>query len=489
MSKKTGIIGSGISGLAVAIRLAAKGQEAHVFEKNSWPGGKLSELRVSGFRFDMGPSLFTMPWLVDELFTLAGKNPNEHFSYEQLDILCNYFFEDGTIIKAFRNPSDFALEIENKTRDRSQVVLDFLAKAEHIYSLTHNVFINRALHNLSNLTQRSFLKAFVNIGAIDAFRSMHSRNAKTFNDSKTVRIFDRYATYTGSDPYQAPATLNMIAHLEHNTGAFFPEKGMYGIVSSLYELAISLGVHFHFDEPVKEILFTGRNATGIRTGTCTYHFNFIVSDVDVHSLYGNILKSKPAPIKPRNLSSSALVFYWGINKPFPVMDMHNILFSNNYKEEFRQLFGKQDVYIDPTVYIFISSRAVPSDAPANMENWFVMINVPPDLGQDWEKIIVDARRNIVQKINRMLETNIEDHIILEHILTPGIIEERTGSHRGSLYGRNGNSKMAAFNRHPNQIRKYRNLFFTGGSVHPGGGIPICLSSAKIVANEILKKTQ
>ncbi|MBU2651366.1 MAG: FAD-dependent oxidoreductase [Bacteroidetes bacterium] len=352
MSKKTGIIGAGIAGLAVAIRLAAKGHDVHVFEKNSWPGGKLSELRDSGFRFDMGPSLFTMPWLVDELYTLAGKDPKEHFTYEQLDTLCNYLFEDGTLIKAFRKPEDFGPEIENKTRDSAQSVLGFLEKAENIYNLTQNVFINRALHKLSNLTQRSFLKAFIHVGSIDAFRSMHSRNNKTFNDSKTVRIFDRYATYTGSDPYQAPATLNMIAHLEHNTGAFFPENGMYGIVSSLYELAISLGVNFHFNEPVKEILFSGRNATGILTGTRSYPFNFIVSDVDVHTLYGNILKSKPIPIKPANLSSSALVFYWGINKPFPGLDLHNILFSNNYKEEFRQLFSNQDVYIDPTIYIF-----------------------------------------------------------------------------------------------------------------------------------------
>ncbi|MBU2649491.1 MAG: phytoene desaturase, partial [Bacteroidetes bacterium] len=119
---------------------------------------------------------------------------------------------------------------------------------------------------------------------------------------------------------------------------------------------------------------------------------------------------------------------------------------------------------------------------------FVMINVPPDLGQDWTRIISDTRRHIVNKINRMLETNIEDYIVFEHFLTPETIADRTGSYRGSLYGRNGNSKMAAFNRHPNQIRKFKYLFFTGGSVHPGGGIPICLSSAKIVANEILKKT-
>ena len=164
----------------------------------------------------------------------------------------------------------------------------------------------------------------------------------------------------------------------------------------------------------------------------------------------------------------------------------NIFFSSNYKEEFNTIFKKKTLFNDPTVYINITCKEDPAHAPAGKENWFVMINVPANSGQNWEELIAQAKINIIKKLNRLLQTDIEPLIESETILDPVIIEERTGSFMGSLYGSSSNSKMAAFLRPPNFTGYVKNLYCCGGSVHPGGGIPLCLKSAQITASVITK---
>ena len=168
------------------------------------------------------------------------------------------------------------------------------------------------------------------------------------------------------------------------------------------------------------------------------------------------------------------------------MDLHNILFSDHYKEEFTEIFKNKSLHADPTIYINITSKEDATDAPENCENWFVMINAPGNVGQDWSELIKEARKNIINKINQVLHTDIEKFILTEYTLDPIQIEMQTKSHQGSLYGTSSNSKFAAFLRHPNFSSQFKNLFFCGGSVHPGGGIPLCLLSAKIAAEQIEK---
>jgi phytoene dehydrogenase-like protein len=160
--------------------------------------------------------------------------------------------------------------------------------------------------------------------------------------------------------------------------------------------------------------------------------------------------------------------------------VHNILFSDNYEAEFDAIFKEKNLYSEPTVYIYISSKQVPDDAPTGCENWFVMINTPADYGQDWDQLLAIARQRVISKINKQFQIQIENYIVSEHVATPITIEQKTGSWHGSLYGNASNGMLSAFNRHANFSRKFNNLYFVGGSVHPGGGIPLCLCSAKIV---------
>ncbi len=479
----TAIIGSGIGGLATAIRLAVKGHSVEVFEANSYPGGKLSSFDLGEYRFDAGPSLFTMPHFIEDLFELAGKDIKNYFDYFKTDKVCHYFWEDGTNITAFAAPKKFAEEVENKLNVKGTTLLKALKDAKRKYDLTAEVFLHRSLHKPLNYLNKETLKGVLAMPTLDMMSSINQVN-KRLNNDKLTQLFNRFATYNGSNPYKASGIMTSIPHLEHGFGTFFPKGGMNAITKSLFKLAKELGVQFHFNQKVEEILIENKQAKGIRVGSEKYNFDAVVSNMDVFFTYEKLLPTAKHPTKilKQPKSSSALIFYWGMEKKFPQLGLHNILFSENYKAEFDHIFNKKTVYDDPTVYINISSKYESSDAPDGCENWFTMINVPANEGQDWDKIIETVRENTIQKVSRMLKTDIRPLIKVEEILEPRTIESKTWSHKGALYGTSSNNLMSAFLRHPNFSRKIKNLYFCGGSVHPGGGIPLCLLSAKIVSD-------
>ena len=210
----------------------------------------------------------------------------------------------------------------------------------------------------------------------------------------------------------------------------------------------------------------------------------VVSNMDIVPTYRHLMPAQKAPEKSlrQERSSSAVIFYWGVNRSFPDLDLHNIFFSEDYKAEFDALFADKTLTADPTVYVNITAKDVQGDAPVGKENWFVMINAPHDVGQDWDTLSQELRKVILDKLNRILKINLEDCIEEEFLVTPPMIADKTASFTGALYGAASNDRMTAFLRHANFSRQISNLYFCGGSVHPGGGIPLCLLSAKIVAN-------
>jgi phytoene desaturase len=487
--QKAVVIGAGIAGIASAIRLANKGYQVKVLEANNYPGGKLSQIEQNGYRFDAGPSLFTMPQYVDELFKISGKNPRDYFEYKKLDILCNYFYEDGTRLHAYADLDKFTEEITQKTNEKPENIRKYLSKSKEKYDLTAEVFLHNSLHKIGNYFTKSTAKGILGFHKLDTMTTMHQVNQKSFEDERMVQFFDRYATYNGSDPYQTPGTMNIIPHLEFGVGAFFPKNGMYSITQSLVSLAEDLGVEFQFGVRVQEILLQNKQVNGVQYQTSegqthTLEAQTVVSNMDIVNTYQKLLPNQKPPQKilKQTKSSSAVIFYWGVKQQFKELDLHNIFFSKEYKIEFEYLFKKQSIYSDPTVYVNISSKENPSDAPQGSENWFVMVNAPNNQGQDWDKLIAETRKNALQKLSRILKTDIESLIEAEMLLDPRSIEQKTASVQGALYGNSSNNRFAAFLRHANFSSKIKNLYFCGGSVHPGGGIPLCLLSAKIATD-------
>ncbi len=494
---KAVVIGAGIAGIAVAIRLAVKGYQVEVFEANSYPGGKLSTFEQDGFRFDAGPSLFTMPHLVDDLFKLADRDPADYFRYRPLTNVCNYFFPDGIEIHGKGNPKDFAAEVKTKLGVPEKVILDYFNRSEMKYRKTKGVFLERSLHKFGTYLKKDTIIGIFNLYRLGLFHSLAQENEKRLKHPKLVQLFNRYATYNGSNPYSTPGIMSMIPHLEHGVGAAFPVGGMHAITESLVKLSKDLGVRYRLSQRVERIVVERGRAKGVQIKGNLAEADLVVSNVDIYAVYRKLMPEQKAPerILMHERSSSALIYYWGIDPfgangasaadtqgPFSKLDLHNIFFSSNYEREFREIFEEGTVGDDPTVYINITSKYEPQDAPGGMQNWFVMVNVPSNQGQDWEHLRRHTRQCVINKISSMLRVELESHIVTENYLDPVRIEERTGSYQGALYGASSNDRMAAFFRHANFSRRIRDLYFCGGSVHPGGGIPLCLLSAKIVSD-------
>lgn len=486
MKKTAAVIGAGIAGIASGIRLANKGYEVHIFEANSYPGGKLSSFELKGYRFDAGPSLFTMPHLVYELFRISGKNPQDYFEYIRLEEACRYFWDDGVRLTAHANQQDFAKEIEEKLGEPAEHVLAHLRDSAVKYDVTEKLFLHRSLHKISTYFNRDALKGYANMHRLDAFMTMNRANERRFRNPRVVQLFNRYATYNGSDPYETPATMNIIPHLEYNIGAFFPKKGMVDITESLVKLAKNLGVIFHFNTKVEKIETSGNQITGLKFEQKSHSFDIVVSNMDVVNTFRKLLPDakQPERILKQPKSSSALIFYWGIKRPFSQLGLHNIFFSNDYRAEFEHLFQKKTIYFDPTVYLNITSKHKADDAPEGGENWFILVNAPNNDGQDWEALIKKTRQAVFKKLSHNLGVTIDDLVECEEILDPRSIESKTSSSQGALYGNSSNNRFAAFLRHANFSREFTNLYFVGGSVHPGGGIPLAILSAKIATDLI-----
>jgi len=487
--KSCAVIGSGIGGLAVAIRLAAKGYSVSVYEKNFSPGGKASQLIINNFRFDTGPSLLTMPFVLGDLFSDSGENIQNYLQIEKLKITCKYFYDDGTILNAFSEKDDFILEAASKTTEQKENIKNLLNYSKNIYDLTADLFLFNSIHQLKNIFDKKYLRALLRLHQIDTNRAMHEANSAFLSDPKIIQLFDRYATYSGSNPYTAPATLNIIQHVENTIGAYYCTTGIYSIIDALYRLALKLGVIFHFGTNVTEILCSDIKVKGITASSEKIDYDFVISNSDVNFTYQKLLKDfssfQSKIYKNLEPSSSAIVFYWGVEGVHPELEIHNILFSRDYKQEFGEIFNLGKIPLDPTIYIYISSKFNKADAPSNHENWFVMINAPSNKNINANDI--DSLRNtLVEKIKSTLKIDLSNKIISENILTPENIEANTNSTRGSIYGISSNSKYAAFIRQPNRSSRYKGLYFVGGSANPGGGIPLVLLSAKFAAESIIK---
>lgn len=485
LMEKVVVIGSGVGGLAVAIRLALKNKNVIVFEANSYFGGKLSSFENNGYLFDAGPSLFTAPEEVESLFILAKKDIKDYFEYISLEESCRYFFDNGKKIVASKNVENFALEAEKIFGEPKKNVIKYLDKSKKAYHHIGKLFLDNVL-NLSLIFKAKTYKAIWHNKFTYVAKSLNDYNKSSFKTPEMVQLFNRYATYNGSNPYKAPAMLSMIPSLEQGQGTFYPRGGMISITNALVKLAKDCGVIFHTNSKVDKIEIENNKVTGVWVNNQLHNANIVVSNMDVYFTYKNLLQKENLAqnILKQERSSSAFIFYWGINRTFEELGLHNIFFSNDYKKEFQEIFKDAVLPSEPTIYINITSKHDKNQAPENSENWFVMVNAPAHKNHDWSTQKEKVKQFIIKQLNKNLNTNLENHIETENILTPLDIQTKTSSYMGSLYGTSSNSKMAAFFRQPNKSKHYQNLYFCGGSVHPGGGIPLCFKSAKLVAENV-----
>lgn len=469
--RKVAVVGSGVAGLSVAARLAHKGYDVKVYEKNSFVGGKCSTVQLGDFRFDRGPSLFTMPHYLEEVFSACGEKMSDFFEYHECDTHCQYFWEDGTVLKG--KNKDFNNNVKSVFGvDISKFRSDNLKKFER----TEEIFLNRSLHKASSYLFGGIFKSIAYLPKLGVFEKLDKHHQAKLKNPKLVQLFDRFATYNGSNPYETNAVMSLISSLELDYGTFFPKNGMSDITNSLYQLALKNGVQFKFEESVTSVQLTKNKVTSISTSKGEYQIDELVWASDVKTCYD--LLAEPNENLSQGLSSSGGVFYWALDKVFDNIDLHNIIFSKNYRKEFDELFSDL-VADDLTIYIHKASHMVDNMAPQGKEGWFIMVNVPSRDITEVEYTMI--RAFVIERIKKVLGLDVESHILDETKMFPQDIESITGAFSGALYGKSSNEWHSSISRHPNFHKKIKNLKFCGGTVHPGGGIPLSLKSAKIVS--------
>lgn len=489
MKKKVAVVGGGLGALSAAIYLASDERfELTIFEKNEHLGGKLGEINTQGFRFDTGPSVVTLIDVIKDLLNQGDRIFSNSLQFEQLEIANRNFFEGGQIIDSYSDLNRFKQEIAKISHNSAENLFPYIDRISNIYKRTAEIFLYSQIHEIAHLIKSRNIPYFPDFARIDAFSSMHQINSKYFDDKRILQIFDRYATYNGSSPFLAPGTLNLISYVELVLGSYYIKGGISVLPKTLELLAKSLNIDIHYNAEVEEIITKDGKATALKVNNSIIEFDYIISNSDVVYTHNNLikgydkLKSKLNKIEP---SISGMVFMWGVDSRSDSLKHHNVFYSSDYQHEFNQIFNLKKVPDDPTIYVAITSKSDPSHAPIGSENWFVLLNMPYLNEQDWDYESKRMRETVLNKLLRF-GVDIRNNISYEKIITPQDLYNRYYSNRGSIYGISSNSMFTAFKRQANRSRAIKNLYFAGGSAHPGGGIPLVILSGKHVA-EIIKR--
>ncbi|MDW8285743.1 MAG: phytoene desaturase family protein [Bacteroidota bacterium] len=477
------VIGGGFGGLSAAIYLARSGAEVVLLEQQKQLGGKASERRLGPYRFDTGPSVLTLPGVLEGVLAAAGRHLETVLELVPLEPICRYSFSDGSVLEVSADPDRMRARLLKWAPEEADRWKRFLAYSRGLYERAAPVFLFFPVHELGLLVRsRLFWRSLPGLLGLDAFRSMHARARRLFGDWRLVQLADRFATYNGSDPFRAPATLHVIFWVEHGLGAYYVRGGIYRIVEALADAASALGVQLRLGEPARCIRHEAGRITGVETDSGFWAADAVVCNVDVSTTYRTLLGGEYARYAPRGEPSlSGLVFLWGVRGRTELAH-HNVLFSADYEREFRELFREGRPPEDPTVYVAITARSDPEHAPSDGENWFVLLNMParPELWHS-ERSVDRIRSLLMSRLEERVRGFSADRIEAEAVLTPADLERLTGAYRGSLYGLASNSPWAAFRRPANRSRHLRGLYFAGGSAHPGGGIPLALLSGRHAA--------
>jgi len=479
------IIGAGLGGLSAACRLAKAGFSVSVLEKNETIGGKVNIVETEGYKFDTGASLLTMRHVLEDLFEFCGKRIEDYLEILPLEPICRYFWTDGVVFDASQNVEKTESEIAKLEPQDVENFRRYLADSKQKYEISERTFLAKSLNDLPQLLTPKNLPDLLKISTL---KTLDKHNANYFKSEKLRQLFNRFATYNGSSPYQTPATFALIPYVEFGLGAWYVRGGMYEIPKSLERLAIELGVKIYTESEVEKIVVENGKAVGVKVGGEVFAADVIVSNADAIETYRELLPVENRKIEAREPSCSGFVLLLGTHKKFDQLAHHNIFFSDDYKAEFDAIFREKIPAPNPTIYICATSRTDETQSPEGHENLFVLINAPyTNTKTDWEKEKQNYRNLIVKKLESFGLDGLNDSIDFEEIITPTDFETKYRANKGSIYGISSNGIFSAFLRVPNKAKDVENLYFAGGATHPGGGIPLVLLSGKMTAEMIIKK--
>ncbi|MBC7798730.1 MAG: phytoene desaturase [Pyrinomonadaceae bacterium] len=484
------VIGAGLGGLAAAIRLAARGFSVTILEKNANVGGKVNHVSANGYGFDTGASLLTMPHVLRELFESANRRLEDYLELVKLDPICRYFWSDGATFDASSDLTQTEANIrEIEPRDVANFK-KFLTDSQRKYEVSERTFLSHALNDLPKLLKPKFARDLL---AISSLQTLDSHVKGYFKSAKFQQLFNRFATYNGSSPYQSPATFALIPFVEFGLGAWYVKGGIYKIPQALSRLANELNVEIKTNCEVEKIIVENKKAVGVKLKNGeTLKSDFVVSNADAIETYRALIDEKSRPsfsdkkLEKFEPSCSGFVLLLGAKQKFETLAHHNIFFSDDYKLEFDELFKQKRPASNPTIYVCATSRTDATQSPANHENLFVLINAPfTSSATDWKTEAKQYRDLVIKKLETLGLRGLEESLDYEQIITPEDFETKYRANKGSIYGISSNKWSSVFSRPANKSTNVKNLYFVGGATHPGGGMPLVLLSAKMTTDLIL----
>jgi phytoene desaturase len=487
--KSAVIIGAGIGGILTGIYLAKNGYEVALFEKNSSAGGRCGQLIRDGHRFDLGATMLMMPEIYREVFESIGIPLFENNKIKPLEDLYKIYFDNNDVIAFSSDKEKMKIQHEKIEAGSFEKSQKYVADGYEIFQIGMNKLIGRNFDNLFQFAN------FRNIGMLIKLKTYISnwRYVKKFFHSPHLRMAYTFQNiYVGQSPFNSPALFSMVPAAELTEGSFFPEGGMFSIVERLLSAAHSTGVRFHFNKPVKEIRVTGKKAESIilEDGSET-KADIIVANADLPYVYRKLLpdRGKSRRLDRMRYSCSAICFHWGLDKVYPQLGHHSVFLSDGFREGLNRIFKDKSVSDNPSFYIHAPVRTDSTAAPENQDTLSFIVgsgHVDKRKKQDWDNLKKKTRNAIIQRLKQAGLEDIDEHIKFEICYTPESWETACNISRGSVFGSLAHNilQMGYFRPH-NQHSKYKNLFFVGGSTHPGNGIPNVLLSAKLTAERIL----
>jgi phytoene desaturase len=475
------VIGGGVGGMATAIRLAARGRRVTLFERRTELGGKLTERHRDGFTFGLGPSLLTLPGEFAALAAEAGASLDELVTLRPVDPVCRYHFADGSVLAAPPGRAAMAAAVDALAPGQGAAWLRYVAWGERCWAASERAFLAGPLEPAA-LRHRSARPA--DLLASAPGRTLAGHAARFFTDPRLIQYACRYATYSGSSPYRAPAALGCIPYLEHSRGAWYVAGGLARLRDALAGLLAATGVAVHTGTEVSRVLSADGAVTGLVAGGERVAARRVVAGVDSARLYRDLFPDRRMRQRIGRLgpSSSGLLVLAGVRGATPGLAQHNVIFSADYRAEFADIFARRQPPADPTIYLGCSATADPLAAPAGHENLALLVNVPAGSPGRWKYPPAQYLELLLAKLAGA-GLDIRSRLLFTEILTPADFERRYDGWQGSIYGTPHHGRLAPFRR-PGNRGPVRGLYLVGGSVHPGGGLPLVVIGSRIVADMI-----
>jgi diapolycopene oxygenase len=485
--KRVIVIGGGLGGLSAAISLRQAGYEVTVHEKNAQIGGKLNVLKERGYTFDLGPSILTLPHIFNRLFERSGRQMKDYLSIRPLRPHWRNFFEDGSVVDLYPEPDRMAEEAR-KVGENPANVQRFLDYSARLYDLVNAGYFEQGLD-----TSRDFARfyGFWKFLQFDLFRTMHG-GVKRFLKTRPMQdIFDYFIKYVGSSAYHAPAFMNCLPTIQFRYDLWYVDGGLYQIAVGLQRLMDELGVAVRLHSEISEIRKLGPRVTGVVTHAGEFlPADIIVCNMEVIPACRHLLREEEfllRSLRKFEPACSGLVLELGLDCQYPQLAHHNFFFSAHQKEHFHTVFRKRQLPPDPTIYLVAASKTDPTVAPAGCDCLKILPHIPyiDDAHPLSRADYLAFKERVVDKLERMGLKDLRRHVVFEHCWTPLDIRQQYYSHKGAIYGVvSDRFKNLAF-KAPKQSPRYPNLFFAGGSVNPGGGMPMVVLCGQNVAKKVV----